>query len=196
MPRAARFLTDGGIYHILNRGHNKQAIFHESKDYYVFKKYIKKYLHNFKLSIYHYVIMPNHFHLLLKTEKAAHLSQFMKVLCQAYAQYHNSSYKTAGCLFQNRYKCIFIKDERQLIECARYIERNPKRANMINDLSDYTFSSYNFYAYNSYDGITTINPAYLELGKTEPKRKKMYAEYVNTERAYDIILDKKLQIPR
>ncbi|MFC1808317.1 transposase [Candidatus Omnitrophota bacterium] len=194
MPRSARELYDGGVYHVFNRGHNKQALFHSKADYTVFKKYIRNYLGDHNIIIYHYVIMPNHFHLLVKALKATALPIFMKGICQSYAKYHHKKYDTVGYLYQNRYKCIPIEDNRYLLECARYIERNPLRANIVDNLRNYVYSSYLYYALGFRDSLVTSNPLYKDMGKSTLKRQKAYRKCINESRPYDEILDKKLKI--
>ena len=196
MPRTARILHDEGIYHILNRGNNKHTIFYDSMDYAVFKRITKKHLATHKINVYHYAPMPNHFHFLLKVLEAKGLPKFMKGLCQTYAQYHHRKHGSVGYLFQNRYKSILINDERHLLECARYIERNPLRAGLVNDLNDYPHSSYHYYTKGIPDSLITPSPVYFGMGKTPAKRRKAYIEYINTSRPYDEILDKNLQISR
>ncbi|MFH1868945.1 MAG: transposase [Candidatus Omnitrophota bacterium] len=192
MPRTARNIFDGGIYHIFNRGHNKYKIFHDQQDYLTFKKLIKKYLMSSKIEIYHYALMPNHFHLLLKVLEAKGLSKFMQGLCQTYAQNYHKRYDTVGYLFQNRYKDIFIKNDNQLLECGRYIERNPLRARLVNNLDNYPYSSYHYYSKGKKDNLITENPLYQAIGKAKSKRQKAYVEYINTSRPYEEILDEKL----
>jgi len=196
MARTARMLCNGGMYHILNRGHNNQTLFHASKDYLIFKKYVRSYLSVYKIVIHHYAIMPNHFHLLLKLINTDDLPKFMKGVCQTYAQYHHRRHKTVGYLFQNRYKSILIKDNQYLTVCARYIERNPLRAGLVDCVSDYPYSSYRYYAKGVRDSIITENPTYCETGKTVMKRQKRYVEDVNAISPYEEIVDKKLQISR
>lgn len=196
MARTARILYDEGIYHILNRGNNKHTLFYDSTDYAVFKKLTKRYLATYKVKIYHYVPMPNHFHFSLRVLKAKDLPKFMKGLCQTYAQYHHRRYGSVGYLFQNRYKSLLIKDEQYLLECARYIERNPLRANLVNNLDDYPYSSYHYYAKGSPNSLVTPNPLYLKMGKTPSERRKAYIEYINAPTLYEQMLDEKLQISR
>jgi putative transposase len=76
------------------------------------------------------------------------------------------------------------------LECGRYIERNPVRAGIVKDPSEFLWSSYNFYAKGARDSIVTVNPLYPTLGKTPRKRQRIYQKYINEERPYEIVLDK------
>ncbi len=190
MPRKPRILLDGGYYHVLTRGNDRKKIFRYKQDYNHFLKIIKKYLAKFQVNILHYCFMPNHIHLLIQTQKAKDLPKFMQAILQVYASYFRKKYNSSGFVFQNRYKSYFIEKESYLLECARYIERNPIRANMVGNLLDYPWSSFSFYARGTdNDIIKTENPLYLEFVKTELDSKQRYRDYVSEERPYEHIVD-------
>jgi len=90
-----------------------------------------------------------------------------------------------GYLFQGRYKALLIEDDGYLLECGRYIERNPLKSRIENNLTRYPFSSFNYYAKGERDDILTPNPLYLELSGSEEERRVMYLEYVIKERMED-----------
>ncbi len=195
MPRTARVLCDEGIYHILNRGNNKQPIFYDHSDYLMFKDTTKKYLSKYAIQIYNYALLPNHFHLLLTSIRARELQKFMQGICQIYTHYHHRKYNSVGCLFQNRYKSLLITEDAYLAECTGYIERNPVRAGLANNVAKYPYSSYQFYASNSKDSLLTENPLYSNMGTTPLKRQKAFVECINKINLYEEkIMDKKLQI--
>jgi len=134
--------------------------------------------------------MPNHIHFLIKTEKAEDLPKFMQAILQVYASYFRKKYNSVGFVFQNRYKSYLIEKESYLLECARYIERNPIRAQIVSNPLDYPWSSFSFYAGRMDDGIIrTINPLYLEFAKTELERRQQYQNYISEERPYEDIVD-------
>lgn len=94
-----------------------------------------------------------------------------------------------GHVYQNRYKSFLIEDDAYLLECGRYIERNPLRACIAGHPSMYYWSSYKFYANGKKDDIININPVYETLGNTGIERQKAYKEYVDQARPYEKILD-------
>lgn len=198
MPRKDRFETvrDGSVQHIIQRGLNREAIFKANEDYLSFKILIKRYLGRFKVKIYNYCIMPNHSHMILLVEDAGHLSKFMQAISLSYGAYYRKRYKYAGYLWQGRFKNIHIDKDTYLLECARYIERNPIRAKhrMVENLSDYRWSSYNFYANSEPDDIITVNPLYNNLGNTAKEKHARYKEYILAPRPYEEVLDDALQL--
>ena len=195
MPRKPRVLVDGGYYHILTRGNDRKKIFRYKQDYHYFLKIIKKYLAEFQISILHYCLMPNHIHLLIQAQKAQDLPKFMQVTLQVYANYFRNKYNSVGFMFQNRYKSYLIEKRNYLLECARYIERNPLRAKLVTDLSEYNWSSLSFYIKGLEDSIIKIkNPLYLEFANTDQERRRIYYNYISEERPYEHIVDEALKI--
>ena len=94
-----------------------------------------------------YVLMPNHFHLLLREDNEGGISRFMQKLQNAYTRYYNEKNNRNGCLFQGSYKSVFVDSNEQLLHVARYIHLNPVRGSLIatDDLASYEWSSYTLY---------------------------------------------------
>jgi putative transposase len=193
MPKKNRSETvyDNSTHHVVQRGLNRFRIFNEQKDYEKFKLFMYRYLTEYDISIYNYCLMPNHIHFLIHVKEQAHLSKFMQALSLAYSSYYRYTYKHVGYLWQGRFKNFLIDKDSYLLECARYIERNPLRIKykMVEDLSQYPWSSYNFYSKNAKDTVIAANPLYETLGKTPRQRQRNYQEYILTERPYDTIVD-------
>jgi len=183
-------------HHVVQRGINRIRVFKEQKDYEKFKFLIYRYLKEYAILMYNYCIMPNHIHFLLHVKEQTHLSRFMKALFLAYSSYFRYTYKYTGYLWQGRFKSFHIKQDSYLLECARYIERNPLRVKyiLVEDLSRYVHSSYNFYSKNAKDNLITPNLLYETLGKTPLQRKRNYQEYILTQRPYEQALDRIFQI--
>lgn len=195
MPRISRNLTDNGYYHILSRGNNKKNIFCCEDDYIKFLELTSKYLAKYKIYIYHYCLMSNHFHFLLQAPEALHLPKFMQGLLQSYAWHFRKKYNSVGFLFQNRYKSLFIEKENYLLECARYIERNPVRSGTVRDLNKYPWNSFSFYANGLDDPIIMhLNPCYIGLAKSNCDRQRRFREYILQKRPYDQLLDEVFKI--
>ena len=194
MARKGRILVDGGIYHITSRGHNRYRLFHDFKDYKAYKDIIRKYKKEFAFELFHYCLMPNHIHLLLKILKAVDLPHLLQCLNQAYAKQYKRSYSLIGNLFQGRYKSIFIERDSYLLDCGRYIERNPYRAGMVKDPSDYLWSSCKFYTKGRNDDIITADPLYEGLDQDRSERMRKYYEYLLENRPYEHIIDRAMML--
>ncbi len=195
MPRGPRLLENNNYYHILTRGNDRKRIFRYNQDYLYFLKLVNQYLSRYPICIYHYCVMSNHLHFLIKTLEAKHLPKFFQVLFQSYAAYFRKRYNHTGYLFQNRYKSYPINEEGYLLECARYIERNPLRAKITDSPAKYKWTSFLYYTEGLKDDIIKLpNPLYLQLAKTDAERRHIYKEYILQERPYDSIVDKGLKI--
>ena len=193
MPRKDRFETvsDRSTHHITQRGINRSRIFKSDEDYTKFIDFIRRYLPQFNVKIYNYCLMPNHVHLLLFTAEALHASKFMQAISLSYGAYYRKRYKYTGYLWQGRFKNFLIRKDSYLLECARYIERNPLRTKykMVNDISEFIWSSYNFYANGKVDDIITVNPLYQTMGKNAGEARANYKAYILTPRPYEEVLD-------
>jgi len=146
MARQWRIEFAGGIYHILSRGNQKQIIFKDNKDKEQFIEILGKASIRFSIEIYAYVLMDNHYHLLLKTKKA-NLSKVMHWIGSTYTRRFNIRHRQNGHLFQGRFKNILVENEIYLLRLSYYIHRNPLRAGMVKRLADYQWSSYRAYAF-------------------------------------------------
>lgn len=155
MPSPGIYKTyiEHGIYHLYNRGNDKQKIFRDEKDYKVFLSLLWKYLkadHQSSetkekpLSLLCYCLMPNHFHFLVKQLTETAITDFMKRLLIKYVMYFNKRHQRKGRLFQSIFKAKLIEEESYLLHVSRYIHLNPQET-WPQDLSTYPYSSYATY---------------------------------------------------
>lgn len=147
MPRAKRHLVNGGIYHIMIRGVNKQVIFKDDDDRKMFIRIMNYCNKKYECEIYAYCLMNNHVHILFK-DKEFFVSDFMQYVASIYAEEFNKKYKRVGHLFQDRFKSIYVYNDNYLLRLIRYIHRNPERAGICKT-EEYKWNSYKEYVYNS-----------------------------------------------
>jgi len=162
----------GAIYHIIQRGNNREDVFEnqEKKDYFI--SLLSKSVAVDGVELYAYVVMSNHYHLALRTCRET-LSKVMHRLNSGYGIYYNRQMKRTGHVFQGRYKAIPVLDESYLMVLVKYIHLNPVRAGICNDLRDYPWSGDGCYR--------TTEPGIVETGflleMLSRDRKKSYAKY-------------------
>jgi REP element-mobilizing transposase RayT len=132
MPRKSRIDAAGAIHHVIVRGINKADIFSDDADYNSFLNRLGEILQATKTACYAWALIPNHFHLLLRTGNAP-ISTVMRRLLTGYAVYYNRRNTRFGHLFQNRYKSILCQEDIYLKELVRYIHLNPLRAKLVSD---------------------------------------------------------------
>ncbi len=185
MPRKPRRLTESGIYHIITRGNNRQSLFRKVEDFDYYLELIQLLKEEYLFELYHYCLMTNHTHLLIKFFDEEALQKLMQRINLTYAKYYRRQYHYHGHVFQDRFKSFPIESESYLLECGRYIERNSLKAKMVQDLKDYPYSSYCYYAYDQEGPVLTPNPLYLELSSDPSTRQLKYREYLLQSRPYE-----------
>lgn len=115
--------------------------------------------------------MPNHIHLLIKPTEVASLALIMQTLLTSYTMRFNCKYRHCEHLFQGRYKGILVEEEVHLLELLRYIHQNPMRAGLVENVRDYSYSSYALYLKNE-EGLIEKD----EVLKFFAKRKEVQIE--------------------
>ena len=146
MARQWRIEYPGALYHVLSRGNGGQDIFHTDKDRRLFLSLLEELTARFQIRLNAYVLMDNHYHLLLKTVEA-NLSRAMQWFGTTYTRKFNIANLMCGHLFQGRFKSILVQNDAYLMRLSCYIHRNPLRAGIVKRLADYPWSSYRYYAY-------------------------------------------------
>ena len=141
MPRKSRIDAPGALHHVMVRGIDGKEIFSDKKDYSAFMDRLGDLLIETNTPCYAWALIPNHFHLLLRTGNVP-LSVLMKRLLTGYAVNFNRRHKRYGHLFQNRFKSILCQEDSYLLELVRYIHLNPVRSGLVTEykkLSGYTY---------------------------------------------------------
>ena len=146
MARQWRIEYPGAIYHVLSRGNGRQDIFLDDDDRFAFLDLLQSLADRYEIEVYAYVLMGNHYHLLLKTQEP-NLSRGMQWLGTAYTRGFHLRHHTSGHLFQGRFKSFLVENCAYLLQLSLYIHRNPIRAKIVPRLADYAWSSYRYYAY-------------------------------------------------
>lgn len=144
MARKPRVELPGAFYHVITRGNDRQAIFRSDTDRRHYLERLEHYRRRDAFTIYAYVLMTNHVHLLLALARSP-LSKIMQGLQSAYARYFNARYQKAGHLFQGRYKAILCDRDAYLLDLVRYIHLNPARVRDAMDPLRYAWSSHGAY---------------------------------------------------
>ena len=176
---ALKIYSEGGFYHLYNRGVAKNRIFIGEEDYRTFLSYLKEYLSPFvpptaeeisksgyiyirknyqqQIELVAFVLMPNHFHLLVKQNESRSIEGFMRSLLTRYSRYFNRHHDRVGHLLQDVYKGILIDNENYFWWLSRYLHRNPIELLHKNEpLASYPYSSYPTYlGFKKTDWIVT-----------------------------------------
>ncbi|TET92719.1 MAG: hypothetical protein E3J46_00930 [Desulfobacteraceae bacterium] len=126
MVRPLRIEYPGAWYHVTSRGNEKKKIYSDDQDKRRFLEILSETRNLYGVEVHAYVLMENHFHLVLMTSEA-NLSSFMQRFNTTYTVYYNRRHKRSGHLYQGRYKAILIEEDNYLLELSRYVHLNPVR---------------------------------------------------------------------
>jgi putative transposase len=135
MPRTPRLDAPGALHHVIARGIEKRPIFRDAVDMEGFVVRLARSTSDGGWRIYAWALLPNHFHLLVRTEKRP-LERSMRSLLTGHAVAFNRRHGRVGHLFQNRYKSILCEEDAYFLELVRYIHLNPIRAGIVRGLAE------------------------------------------------------------
>ncbi len=133
----------GHVVHAMNRRVDRETLFFSDEDYWDFRSLLSVALGIYKLDILEWVIMPNHWHLLLYPNSKKQLPDFMQWLTSMHARIVREQSDTVGngAVYQSRYKAFFVKPGRHLDYLRNYLAMNPVRARLVDVSTDWNWGS-------------------------------------------------------
>jgi len=180
MPRKARIDAPGALHHIIGRGIERRRIFNDDQDRNNFLKRLGTILTDASTTCYAWALIPNHFHLLLKTGQTP-IATIMRRLLTGYAVSFNRRHDRKGYVFQNRYKSILCQADVYLKELVRYIHLNPLRADIVSTLKElgrYSYSGHSRLMGNSENGWQAVDEVLGLFGKNKRAARKNYQAFI------------------
>lgn len=179
MPRHARLVLPNCPHHIIQRGHNRQAVFAGDDDYLYYLDNLKEWKDKLGCKLYAYCLMSNHVHLVIDPgDDSENLALLMKRVAGRQTRYVNKLEKRSGSLWEGRYKSSPINANEYLLACCRYVELNPLRAGMVDDPAQYRWSSCPAKVGLQKQPWLALDPFYQRLGKSAAKRAEEYAAWL------------------
>lgn len=143
MPRTGRVVLPNNPHHIVQRGHNRQVVFAEARDYQYYLDNFRIFKCEYDVKVDAYCLMTNHVHLVLEPPaNVSVLGDLMKRLAGRQTRYVNRIEGRSGTLWGGRFKSSPIQTEHYFLGCCRYVELNPVRAGMVKYPNQYRWSSY------------------------------------------------------
>jgi putative transposase len=180
MPRTARLARPNQYYHIYNRGANNQLIYKDKEDYLKFLNKIKKTLEKYDWKIYTYCLLPNHYHLQIKTGEKDKLGTIIQSLQTSHAIYFNRKHKHLGPIFQNRFHSVLVQEGEYFLYLSKYIHLNPVKANLAIKPEDYLYSSYQKYLNPKTKSIIDSRSLITILGDLTKNSIRKYQKFINS----------------
>ena len=180
MPRKARIDAPGAVHHIIVRGIERGIIFRDDKDRNDFLTRLGKILNETKTPCFAWALIPNHFHLLLKTGSLP-VATVMGRLLTGYATSFNRRHHRSGHLFQNRYKSILCQEDAYLKELVRYIHLNPLRATIVPDVSEldrYAFSGHSYLIGKRSNDWQAMDEVFALFGEGKSVARRRYRAFI------------------
>ena len=178
MARLARVSVPGHPYHVIQRGNNRQPIFRSDADREKMRSLLAENAAQFDVAIHAYVLMDNHFHLLVTPHAHDGLPKMMQAVGRRYVRHFNDTHQRSGTLWEGRYKSALVQSERYLLACMVYLDLNPVRAGIVGRAQDYPWSSHAHYVGLRNDRLVTPHALVWELGNTPFARESRYGELV------------------
>ena len=167
MPRQARIVVAGELFHVTQRGNYKQKIFEDNIDRGHYLKLFEEYKNKHGLEVFAFCLMDNHVHWIVKPRQVESLAQTICRCHQRYAYYRHKKRNVLGHLWQERFYSCLLQGE-HIRQAIRYVERNPVRAGMVDHPWDYGWSSARAHLGKEYKVITLSDPS-MYFGKIDWK---------------------------
>jgi REP element-mobilizing transposase RayT len=188
MARPLRVQYPNAYYHVMNRGNSGEAIYITDSDRVTFLDGLADSCETFGVNLIGYVLMLNHFHLLVQTP-GSNLSEFMRHFLVSHAVRFNRRNARTGHVFQGRFKSLLVEADEYLLPLSRYIHLNPIRTRQFKAadvqekseyLKTYPWSSFAGYCYlrkrNQAIDYSWLLTTYY--GEDSAKGRRLYRQYV------------------
>ena len=181
MPRKSRIDAPGAFHHIICRGIERRKIFYDDADRDNFLERLGEILLDSSTPCYGWALIPNHFHLLLRTGRVP-ISIVMRRLLTGYAVSFNRRHRRYGHLFQNRFKSILCQEDRYLKELVGYVHLNPLRARIVTELkelSSYPYSGHSAILGKLHRDFQDVDYVLRLFGTKASEARRNYRAYIN-----------------
>jgi putative transposase len=178
MPRPLRPIEDGLIYHVINRGNNRQPVFVKKGDFEAFREALTELKERNPFALYGYCLLNNHFHLLIRPIEAS-ISRILQSLLVSHTQRYHRHHRSGGHVWQGRFKSPVIQNDEHLLTVLRYIEANPLRAGIVDRAEDYPWSSYRSHGLGEANNLVDALVTYEALSAYPAVRQRKWSELVH-----------------
>jgi putative transposase len=178
MARLARLSFPGLPHHVIQRGHNGQSIFLRSTHYQRMLELLVEYARKYEVSVHSYVLLPDHFHLLITPQTENGLPQMLQAMGRRYVRYFNDEQGRTGTLWDGRYRSTVLQPDQYVLPSMVIMDLNPVRAGLVASASDYPWSSHGHYIGRNADRVLTPHAQFWGLGNTPFAREAAYADLI------------------
>jgi putative transposase len=174
MPRAMRVEAPGSTMHVVARCNNREFYFTTSADFEALLAHLKEMCRTYEITLYAYMLMANHMHLLLQAPARDALGRPLRWLLTETAKAFHKARSRRGHFWERRYRAVVVEDDLYALAALRYLDRNPVRAGLVADPATYPWSSCAAYALGAPNDLVTLHPSYLALSPYAKIRQRKY----------------------
>lgn len=178
MARQPRLTLAGEPHHVVLRGNDRQAIVRDDADREHLLQAIFQQARNQRVAVHAWVIVDNHFHLLLTPDTDDGVPRTMQALGRSHVRYFNDRHQRSGTLWEGRYRSTLVQPDRHLLDCMVYLDLHPVRLGLSPEPGAYRWSSHAHYAGLGAHRQVSPPAAYWALGNTPFAREAAYAAAV------------------
>ncbi|MDX1516297.1 MAG: transposase [Woeseiaceae bacterium] len=178
VPRYPRIFVPEIPLHIVQRGHDRQPVFVERRDFEYYLANLREMKDELSVRLLAYCLMTNHVHLILEPGSCtSNVSKLMRVLAARQTRFANKLEDRTGTLWDGRFRASLVDSDRYLLACYRYVDLNPVRAGVVERPEQYQWSSYRIHAALASDDLIDHHSLYLALGSCTRNRGKAYRQF-------------------
>jgi len=178
MARQPRLTLAGEAHHVVLRGNDRQAIVRDDADREHLVQAIFQQARNQRVAVHAWVVVDNHFHLLLTPDNDDGVPRLMQALGRSHVRYFNDRHQRSGTLWEGRYRSTLVQPDRHLLDCMVYLDLHPVRLGLAAEPGAYRWSSHAHYAGLGVHRQVAPPAVYWGLGNTPFAREAAYAAAV------------------
>jgi putative transposase len=178
VARLARLAIAGLPHHLIQRGHNRQAIFVDDIDRRAYIESMRTAARTSGVSIHAYVLLPDRVHLVATPKDEGALSQMMQGLGRRYVAIFNQRHDRVGTLWEGRFRCSVLEPARYLLTCMTQLEVKPVRQGLVQEAPRFEWSSAAHHYGLRDDPLIIEHPLFWALGNTPFEREAAYRTLV------------------
>lgn len=174
MPRPPRINVARITFHVVQRGNDRNRTFFDDEDFGSYLFLLRRISRRYATAVHAYVLMPNHVHLLMTSDRADGISVTMQQTSSSYARQVNQRYQRTGTLWEGRFRSSPVDSDYYCLACYRYIEMNPVRAGIVPRPEDYRWSSFRENTGKRASAFVEPHVSFVALGESPAARQAQY----------------------
>ncbi|MBI4367319.1 MAG: transposase [Deltaproteobacteria bacterium] len=177
MPSRPRQLGPHLCYHVRVQCNNRAFRFESVSDFQQYLAILFTARDEQKFLLHHFMLMHTHVHLLITTPGPIFLDRIMQRINHRYAIDYHTRHQRTGHFWMHGYRCAIVDSDRYALACMRYLDRNPIRAGVVTDPSEWPWSGHRFYAFGDREYLLDSHESYLGMANEQGTRQSYYRTF-------------------